>query len=587
LKNRLLTLTLAFFAITAGLFTACYKSAVTDSATPGNPNHIPPDQTVIASLQGRVIDEKGVPVQGASVSSGGVGTTTDVNGLFSFTKINMSSRFGYVKVAKTGYFTGSRSIITNGASSNYVNIQLIPRTETSVFQAPTGGTIVVQTGDSAVFPAASIVTESTNAAYSGNVHVFTKYLDPTDPNLYKYMPGDLRGIGSDGSETALESFGMLLVELQGDAGEKLQLAPGHTATLTWAIPASLQNAAPATIPLWYFNDTTGRWIQQGAAARQGNSYVGQVSHFSFWNCDAGVGTVNFKVRLKDQHGNPVAYTYVRMVSQNWGAAGGFTDSSGFVQGLIPKGQTLTMQVITECGNMLGGANVGPALTDQDLGTITVTLEYSDITLTGKVVNCSGNLIDSGIVNVLIDGLNYRANVTKGLFSLPVNRCFSTTVPVVLTGYDFATAASGADTLMASSGTVDAGQITVCSTSSSESINFTVGGSTYHILAPPDNISYVVDTYDNATEIFANTAGTYSPALSIQLPTLTGPGNYTMDSVYASTATGSYIGANLSCTISSYGPVNSNIIGSFSGSVLLNYSGQPQPITGSFSVIRTQ
>ena len=142
---------------------------------------------------------------------------------------------------------------------------------------------------------------------------------------------------------------MLLVELQGDAGERLQMMNAQTATLTWAIPASLQSAAPATIPLWYFNDSTGRWIEQGTASRLGNSYIGKVSHFSFWNCDAGVGTVNFKVRLKDQHGNPLAYTFVRMVSQSWGTAGGYTDSSGFVQGLIPKGQTLAMQVTSSCG----------------------------------------------------------------------------------------------------------------------------------------------------------------------------------------------------------------------------------------------
>ena len=127
-------------------------------------------------------------MQGVSVVSGGVTTTTDVNGIFTFSNISMSSRFGYVKASKTGYFTGSRSIITNGAASNYVSIQLIPRNETGSFEAQTGGVIVVQTGDSAAFGANTVVTASTNAAYTGAVHVFTKYLDPTDPGLYKYMP---------------------------------------------------------------------------------------------------------------------------------------------------------------------------------------------------------------------------------------------------------------------------------------------------------------------------------------------------------------------------------------------------------------
>src|ERR1700742_2255235 len=118
------------------------------------------------------------------------------------------------------------------------------------------------------------------------------------------MPGDLRGIGSDGNETALQSFGMMDVEMVDDAGNKLQIASGQQASLTFSIPDTLLSLAPATIPLWYFNDSSGRWIQQGSAVKQGNTYVGQVGHFTYWNCDAPMGTVNFKVHVIDQFGNP-------------------------------------------------------------------------------------------------------------------------------------------------------------------------------------------------------------------------------------------------------------------------------------------
>jgi hypothetical protein len=459
LKKPLLTLTVAILAASLIGLIACNKySASSNSTSVGN--NIPPEVTITASLQGRVVDESGLPVEGAAVTSGSSSTTTDVNGVFTFTNISLSSRFGFVKVTKTGYFTGSRSIITN-AASNYVSIQLMPRISSGTFQAATGGVIPVPAGDTAAFPAAAVVNAATNAAYTGTVHVFATYLDPTDPNIYKYMPGDLRGIGSDGKETALQSYGMLAVELEDDAGNKLQIASAQKATLTWAIPASLQSTAPASIPLWYFNDTTGRWIQQGAATRQGNNYVGQVSHFSFWNCDAPVATVNFKVKLKDQYGNPLPYTLVKMVSATWGTAPGYTDSIGFVQGLIPKGQTLTMQVMSECGNVLAGANVGPALADQDLGTIVVTENFAQLTLTGKVVDCSGNAVDSGFVNAWVDGLTYRGMVVKGAFTLPVNRCFNTTVSIPLTALNYATTLSGSASISAASGKVDAGTITAC------------------------------------------------------------------------------------------------------------------------------
>jgi uncharacterized protein (DUF2062 family) len=221
--------------------------------------------------------------------------------------MSMSSRFGYVKVDKQGFFEGSRSVITNPGASNFVSIQLVPRTATGTFAAATGGAVAIASGDTAFFAASSVIAAATGTAYTGNVTVYARYLDPTNPNLYKTMPGDLRGIRSDGNETGLQSFGMMDIEMVDDAGNKLQLASGQRATLSFRIPDTLLAAAPATVPLWYFNDTTGRWIEQGSAVKQGNTYVGQVGHFTFWNCDAYINTVNFKLHVVDQFGNPVAY----------------------------------------------------------------------------------------------------------------------------------------------------------------------------------------------------------------------------------------------------------------------------------------
>jgi len=444
-------------------FIACSKSSSSD-ATNTDPNNIPAEQTVTANLQGRVLDQNGLPVQGAAVSSGTATTTTDVNGVFNFLKISMSSRFGYVKVAKTGYYTGSKSIITNGGASNYVSIELMPLSVPRSFAAASGGAVVIQTGDTAIFPSNAVVNASTNAAYTGNVNVYGNYLDPTASDLYSYMPGDLRGIGADGRETALASYGIINVDMEGDASEKLQLAAGKKAVLIWAIPDTLQKGAPASIAMWYFNDSTGRWIEEGKATRIGNSYVGQVGHFTYWMCAVPSATVNFKVHIKDQYGNPLPYTHIQLQTPEWGTRGSYTDADGFAQGLIPKGQTLVMLVETECGTVLGGMNVGPAVGDQDLGSVKVTISEIALRLSGTVVNCSNAPVDSGYVSIRVDGLNYRATVTKGAFTMPVSRCFTTTIPVQMQAFDFQTQQGGVSgTITASNGKVDAGQLSACPT----------------------------------------------------------------------------------------------------------------------------
>ena len=181
-----------------------------------------------------------------------------------------------------------------------------------------------------------------------------------------------------------------------------------------------------------------------------------------WNCDAPIGTVNFSVYLKDQHGNPLPYTYIEFQSTGYGTRGGFTDSTGFASGLLPKGQNLLMQVMTECGTMIGGFNVGPAVADVNLGTVTVNIQNAELTLTGTVVNCSNNPVGSGYVSVVLDGLNYRAAVANGFFTLPISRCFLSTDPVQLLAVDLSdNQQSTVTTISADTGTVNVGQLTAC------------------------------------------------------------------------------------------------------------------------------
>jgi hypothetical protein len=464
LKKSLPALAIVAFVSLLLIAMACNKSS--SSTNPTSTTNIPPDAMVTASLQGRVLDQNGLPLQGASVTSGSASTTTDVNGVFAFASISMSSRFGYVKVAAPGYYTGSRSIITNPASSNFVSIQMVPMVSNITIFATSGGSVGVAPGDSITFPGNAMVTASTNANYTGPVHVFANYMDPTDPNFYKYMPGDLRGIGSNGLETALVSYGIIAAEFQDPGGNPLQLADGQAATLTFVIPDTLQNTAPISIPLWYFNDSTGRWIQQGTAVRFGNTYVTKVSHFAYWTCAVPVATVNFNARLKDQYGNPIPFTHVYFTSDQshsgFNTISSYSDSTGYVQGLLPQDESLVMYVATACGNPLAGANVGPALQNQNMGNITVNVLNSTLTLTGSVVNCSTSSVDSGYVNAVIDGLNYRAVVKNGVFTLPVVRCYDASAQVSLVAYDLIGMTSGtASTITATAGNVNAGTLSAC------------------------------------------------------------------------------------------------------------------------------
>ena len=140
---------------------------------------------------------------------------------------------------------------------------------------------------------------------------------------------------------------MVAVELESPSGEKLQVKSGSVATLTTPIPLSTRSSAPATIPLWYVDPSTGLWKEEGTASKQGNNYVGTVKHFTYWNCDLPVERVQFSATLKTADEKPLVNASVMIKPTSgtyYGSAHGYTDSLGQVSGPIPANMNLALQV---------------------------------------------------------------------------------------------------------------------------------------------------------------------------------------------------------------------------------------------------
>jgi hypothetical protein len=594
-KNKYLSLAAILLMASVFLIISCHKD-------PGNPGPVdPPDQLVTASLEGLVLDGNGMPVANASVTSGsGNSTATDMNGRFRFSNIKMSGRWGFVKVVKTGFFTGSRSIITNANASNFIEIELLSKTPVGDFSGASGGKIDLPSGSSVSFAGSAVVNAAGNSPYTGNVHVYASYLDPTREGANRQMPGDLRGISAAGRETGLQSYGMMVVELEGDGGEKLQIAPGRKASIRMAIPASLQGSAPASIPLWHFDDSTGKWMEEGSATRDGNNYVGQVGHFSFWNCDAPCGIAYFQAHIKDQHGNPVAYADLEFASEASGTRSGHTDQGGYVQGWLVKGQSLTLKVKDECGNSLYTQNIGVVTGDVDLGTITVTMSGTSLALTGAVVDCSGQPVTDGFFSAIVNGHIYRGGVTNGHFSIAISLCAGMGTDIKLTAVDLANASMSEEiTLPAASGVVDAGVIHACGTPVDQWVRCSIGGSNYYMASPLDDITAFKNSDVGGVDVFGFdvlAVGIVSddPLFSLQIDDLKQTGVYPLREVFLYTQGENSFFHNagptngeksVTGTITNTGSEDGWLEGSFSGQVSYVSSLQLYPVSGSFKVKR--
>lgn len=237
------------------------------------------DTGLLVDVSGSVIDPEEAPIAGARVVLNGHETTTDALGIFILRAVPVDPGRAYLEAHKEGYFFGGRQLLVVDDEPLAVKIQLLPRVLIGTFQADAGG--VLRTDEGLVV---QIQADAIEGGYQGEVRVYGRYVDPTSGQDMQGVPG-LGATNAGGDTGVLRSFGMGHIELEDAQGNPLQLAAGSPAQLTMPVPADLLGGAQSTIPLWYFDQALGIWVEQGSATLQGETYVGDVPHFSLWNCD--------------------------------------------------------------------------------------------------------------------------------------------------------------------------------------------------------------------------------------------------------------------------------------------------------------
>ena len=311
-------------------FNACKKD-LTDPV-------ITSDYSNLTAVSGLVKNKQGNPIAGATVTASGKSTVTDANGAFLISEVTYNDR-AFVVGSKSGYFNGSVGIKPKKGEITRVEIRMLENAPNFNI-TPTSTQNLDLANGAGIRINANSVAAIGGGIYTGNLNVAVVHLDPSDPDFTSITPGaDLIGTSSTGTTRQLQSFGMLMVQLTDDAGNELQLAPGNTSIVTMPVPADMIGNAPSAIPLWHFNETSGIWEEEGQATLQGNEYVGTVTHFSTWNCDAPFDRGTVRGRILDCNGQPVEGIKVKI-----GQTSDITDNQGYYERFVPAGVNFNVQV---------------------------------------------------------------------------------------------------------------------------------------------------------------------------------------------------------------------------------------------------
>ena len=413
-----------------------------DSSTPT------PSMTLVESFgnasnsdfMGRVVDLQNNPVSGATVQIGNSTTDTDMNGVFIIRDAQVYEKFAFIKVDKAGFLHGSRSVVPT-AGLNQVQIMLLPQAVTQTVSSGIAATVSLSNG--AAVDLSGAYSNADGSDYTGDVQVTLHLLNPTDDNMQQQMPGMLLAENLQNEARILETLGMVAVELRSDTGEKLNLSEGTTATITVPLDPETLSGAPNEIPLWYFDEENGYWIEEGSATLQGTKYVGMVSHFSFWNCDIPAEYVYICMNITDSNNTPLSSIKVDIESEFNGTRYGITNGSGEVCGIIPANQTLNLQYFfyNICNNIEipnSSETVGPFGEDTTLNIVLDAPEVEEYleTITGVFNTCDGDAVVNGYVEGSIgNGIPFYNIVTDGTYEINILSC-SENASISITGYDF-------------------------------------------------------------------------------------------------------------------------------------------------------
>lgn len=593
--NRLFSLNggLFIFAFLSLFIISCKKDISNDTPVAPSEWESPDFNTrTRASVSGFVTDEHGIALPGAMVRFGHAQQLTNENGYFSFKDEEVARYHAVVTVSKVGYFKAIKSFSVNESQPAFFRIKVLPKVSIGTFDAGQGGEVRSSDNLQIFFAPGSVMDPSNGQVYSGNVQVYAQWLNPASPELIDIMPGDWRAIDSEWRMKYLITYGMIAVELESASGQVLQIATGKQADIRIPLPSDFSSHAPANIPLWHFDEEKGLWIEEGSAIRQGDYYVGSVSHFSFWNLDYPTAMVHLDMTIQDQSGTPVSNAMVAITSLDGPAnrTFGYSNSAGYIGGFVPANRRwkLELSSSTQC---LNNTNVFNFQTEgsgnQSLGVLQLSSPQL-MKIKGKILNCQGELVTQGRAILFKEGMFYEVTSDEfGDFSLNYLLCTPLAQSWQLTLFDeLAQQQSLPVNFMLGAGEHDLGALRACGESAEQFIYFNVNGQSLNMRMPEDSIAHLVYPSVSSISLYGWRRPDFTEymAFNISDSGIAVGSRQLLNSINSNILSNYNIISGQFVDITEYGPVNGFIAGHFTGTIM-GQGSVPQNVSFQFRVRR--
>lgn len=257
----------------------------------------PPATT--AMVTGQIVDTNGIVIPNVTVQvfqNGNQVAFSDTNGLFSF--ILPANEDFSLQFTSIGYSVQAKTVQSPNVGQHIsLDIVMVARGVSQNFQADAPVVLSGQDGAKVDIGANAFVDGNGNPV-AGQIVATITPVDVSTRLGIDAFPGNFAGVATGANEpTPIASYGVVEYKFRDSSGNELQLAQGETATVELPIfvtkhPDGSDIQVGDTIPLWYLDEDTSMWVQDGtgvvvasASSPTGFAMRATVSHFTWWNVD--------------------------------------------------------------------------------------------------------------------------------------------------------------------------------------------------------------------------------------------------------------------------------------------------------------
>ena len=229
-----------------------------------------------------------------------------------------------VVVQHDGYLSTSQHIVIASEGRNFVPIKMVkidtppngvvvivtPGATTTDTEGRVENPVIVETpaGRSQLeIPEGLIVLDSAGVPLQGNLNVTLVHFDNTEQEALEAFPGGLSGnvtrLDGSAEDGMFYSAGFVAIEISDDQGRKAATFENGTLALISEINGDTYNpetqanvVAGDQVPLWSYDEYTGRWTEEDNLVIIGSNgtmqVLAQLTHLSYYNFDWFYGGQN-------------------------------------------------------------------------------------------------------------------------------------------------------------------------------------------------------------------------------------------------------------------------------------------------------